>query len=135
MLFFSLPRPPRSSPRPPSSYPQPPSSTTTTFLYYDYQTRRRLPTSPPSTYLLVYFVVAVCYQVSTFATAPSSFSLIRSFRFTHPFVYRPSKSSLLAVLCTLTDSSFQCSLRSLYMLLPRFVPPRLSSTARSPSIL
>ena len=58
----------------------------TALLYNDYQPGRQLPTSPPSTYLLVYFVVAVCYQVSTFATVPSSLSLTRSFRFTYPFV-------------------------------------------------
>ena len=58
----------------------------TALLYNDYQPGRQLPTSPPSTYLLVYFVVAVCYQVSTFVTVSSSLSLIRSFRFTYPFV-------------------------------------------------
>ena len=64
----------------------------TTLLYYDYQPsrdcrpRRRLPTSQPPTYLLVYFVVAVCYQVSTFATVPSSFSLTRPLRFIYLYV-------------------------------------------------
>ena len=114
------------------SPPRPPSSTTTTNPPADYQPSCRLPTSPPPTYLLVYFVVAVCYQVSTFATVPSLFSPTHSFRFSDP-----SKSSLLAVLSTITDPAFQCSLCSLYISLLRFVlvPLRLVSTARSPSIL
>ena len=58
----------------------------TALLYYDYQPSRRLPTSPPPTYVLVYSVVAVCYQVGTFANVPSSFSLMRSFRFSYFFV-------------------------------------------------
>ena len=68
------------------SPPRPPSSTTTTNPAADYQPSCRLPTSPPPTYLLVYFVVAVCYQVSTFATVLSSFSLTRSLRFSHLYV-------------------------------------------------
>lgn len=79
MLFLSLHRPSRSSPRPPAS-------TKTTKPAADCRPRRRLPTSPPPTYLLVYFVDAVCYQVSTFATVLSSFSLTRSFRFRYLYV-------------------------------------------------
>ena len=61
-LFLSLPRPSRS-------FPRPPSSTATADLAADCRPRRRPPTSPPPTYLLVDFVVVVCYRVSTFAAA------------------------------------------------------------------